>query len=805
MIKNYLTIAWRSIKKHKSFTFINLIGLSLSMSVCLLLILLIYDHYQYDEFHPYGDRTYRILSFEKGTKNHLLGSAYATSPLLLGDRLADEYSGIALHTNLNHSFRGEIRSEHKVLNVERSLFADEEFFQVFGFELAEGDEESALREPFSVVLSQDFAEKLFPKENPMGKLVELADHGSYKVTGVVKTPPGKSHIKFDALGSFSTIPQLVSKEILTSSYDEWTNLWMNYNYMVLSEGVSPEQIEAQITEIANQNIEVEEGHPGYEFELQGIDEIVPGRLCNNEISFTLPRIAIFFFGLLGIIVIVTASINYANLSVAKSLSRAKEVGIRKANGASKWQIMGQFLVESIVLSLLSLVLAIGLYKYLIAEFNSIWIFNQIGISLNDTLAAYAIFTGFTILLGLLLGVGPSLFVARLDTVRSLKGSLLTTMHKKGIGRFFSGKKIMMGVQFSLATIMLVTIFLLSDQARFLSSSDYGFDHEGVFFVELQGHDPEIITSEFSSIPGTSQVALTSHHPAVGRSHADGYRLQPESEDLTIYHFGVDENYIDVMGLELLAGRNFPENEGDNEKFIILNETAIERLGFESPHEAVGQTLLKEDDSQLQIIGVVADYHWEPMMKSISPLGLRVMVDSYEYAYFKMEGQNPLDLKTNFESQWKRFDGAREFKGGFLNEEMDLFYQFMSDLGSILTFIAIISIAITTLGFVGMLSFHLKTHTKEIGIRKVLGASFGQVALSLTRGFIIMLLITSLISIPLAIFANSLWINIMAVHSPIGIINVGPAVLIILLVCVGTILWQVWANTQNNPVDALRSE
>ncbi|MEQ8473274.1 MAG: ABC transporter permease [Marinoscillum sp.] len=806
MLRNYFLVGWRNILKHKAFTLINVIGLSLSMSVCLLLILLVYDHYQYDEFHPKADQTYRILSFQEGTRDQILGSAYATSPFPFGKYLKENYPAIESYTNLNHSFRGEIESPFKVFDLERSLYADERFFEVFGFTLKEGLEATALKEAHSIVLTSELSKKLFPKGEALGSLIKH-EGSSFKVTGVLAEPKGKSHIKFDALASFATLEARKDTDS-ELHYNNWTNLWMNYNYIVLSKDTNPSEIAALLNDIGKENIKFDDpDHKRYEFELQNINDVVPGRLCNNEIGFTLPIVVIVFFIILGFIVLLTASINYANLSIAKSLSRSREVGVRKVNGATRWNIMGLFLVESVILAFLSLAVAIGIYKFLINSFNEMWIFNQIGLNLEDSSSAYIFFFVFTLLLGIISGVAPSLYISKINPVKSLKGSMLTaSTSARGISRYFSSKKLMMGVQFSLAIVMLVSIFLLRDQAHHLMNSDYGFENDKIVYVDLQGHDPQLIANEFGRIPGVSGISFTTHHPAVGRSHGEAYRLKPEDEDLSISHFGVDNHYLEVMGLQLIAGNNFPEGTvSENEKFIILNQLATERLGFESPAAAIGETILLNEDTQLQIIGVVKDYHWEPMMKGISPLALRIMPDQYEYAYFKMETSEKHHLLTQFKNHWNEFDEARSFEGGFLNEAMNLFYQFMDDLASILTLISVLSIAITCLGFLGMLSFHLKTHVKEIGIRKVLGATFSQILFSMTRGFISMVAITFLIAIPGAVVLNGLWINMMATHAPIGLMNVGPAVVIILIITGLTIISQVWMNSNSNPIEALRSE
>jgi hypothetical protein len=353
--------------------------------------------------------------------------------------------------------------------------------------------------------------------------------------------------------------------------------------------------------------------------------------------------------------------------------------------------------------------------------------------------------------------------------------------------------------------MLVTILILRDQANFLVNSNFGFDDEQVFFVETQGHDPQLIKEEFGSIPGVSNVSFASHHPAVGRSHGDQAYYKEDQEPKALFYFHVDPDYLDVMGLDLIAGSDFDKNMSmENEKFILLNEKAIESFEFESPSQAIGE-IITIDSIRLSVIGVLKDYHWEPLMKSIRPLGLRVAPDEFELAYFRLSNINGIETKKVFEKKWIEFDSVREFEGGFLNAQLDEFYQFLYDLGGILGYIALLAVSITSLGFLGMISFELKTKVKEIGIRKVLGANFRELTMTLSKGFIIMIMITAVIAIPLAIFINGLWVNKMSTHAPFGFFSAVPAIIIIGIICLGAILSQVWVNARKNPAETLRAD
>lgn len=803
MLKNNILITFRNIKKHKFFAGINIIGLSLSMSVCLILILLVHDHFQYDKFHSKGDRIFRVTTYTNGQEG-TFDQGYATSPMAIKGDLNQQYAFVETITNLNHLFRGEIRSPHKIFEI-RALFADEDFFNVFEFKLLEGTD-LGLSDPFNILLSESMSNKLFPNQSAVGQTVEFEDHGSYKVIGVVKNPPGNTHMEFEALASYSSIPHLVEKGILSESYKDWDNIWYNYNYLVLNNAESRDKVEEVINQIAFKNMEQKDDHPGYVFRLQALNEIVPGRTMSNEISFALPWFALAFFALLGFIVMITATINYTNLSIAKSLSRTKEIGIRKVSGARRSHIIYQFLVESIVIALISLVFAIFIYKGLLQSFNELWIFSMIGIELTDSWIAYFYFLGFTLLLGIFTGIGPSIFLSRMDTIKSLKGSVAGIRRKKkSVLSFLTGRRTLLSIQFSLSIIMLISIITIKDQADFLVGTNFGFEDDKVFYIETQGHDPLLVKQEFSTVPGVDLVSFTSHHPAVGRSYSKAARWKKDQESLDLSYFSVDSNYLDVMGLNLIAGSDFPKNSSSqNEKFTILNELAIKTFGFETAAQAIGESIFM-DSLRLVITGVVKDYHWEPLMKPITPLALRITPESYVHAYFKLSNVDAEDYKKVFEEKWLVFDPSREFKGGYLDAQLDEFYQFFYDLGSILGYVAVLAVTISSLGFLGMISFELKTKVKEIGIRKVLGASFSELTYTLSKSFLIMILLTSLLAVPLALFLNGLWVNQMASHVPLGFLSAVPAILIIGSICLSAILSQVWVNSRRNPADTLRTD
>ncbi len=802
MLKNYLVIAWRNFLKYKYFSAINIFGLSLSMSVCLVLINLILTHYQYDTFHKKADQIYRVTTNNRGT-NSFFGGTYATSPKPIGGELMQTESSVVSYTNISKDLELEVESPDKILKI-KSLFADERFFEVFDFELSDGDRSTALASPNSMVLKEEKAMLLFPGGDAIGKTVEWRGMGTFEITGVMREPEKGTHMAFEALVSDVSIEGLVAKDKIPDPA-VWENIWQNYNYLVLAEGASIEDLQRSIQALAEEHMELEEDHAGYDFGLQSLNDIVPGPLMSNELGFALPAYMLFFFGVLGVIVIVTASLNYTNLFIARSMGRLKEIGVRKVNGAPRRQIVLQFLTESVFMTFLSLLMAIVAYRYLLDRFNELVIFNQLKMTLEDIPEAYVLFVVFAMLLGVFTGMGPSMVLSRVQVISSLRNSVQGSSARKGFFKMGWGRRSLTGIQFGLSIILLLTVFILGDQARYYVESEYGFDEEHVFYVDLQTHDPEIIKQEFSSVSGVGEATLVSHHPAVGRSYGREARLQFEDEPFSLYTFGVDEGYVDVMGLELVAGKNFPQATTGQEKFILLNETAVRRFNFESNSAAIGETIIYGDSVRLMVTGVLKDYHWEPLMASIRPLGLRVTPDEYEYAYFRVNTTASGDLQKRIEEAWITFDPARDFAGGFLDEQLDELYQVFYDVRSILTLIGFLAVTITSLGFLGMVGYDLRTRTKEIGIRKVLGASFRSLLVTLGRGYVMMLTLVFLVALPAGILINNLWVSQMAYHAPIDFGNVAPATFIVLGTGIAALISQVLVRNHENPVKALRNE
>ncbi len=803
MIRNYLLIASRAFWKNKGFTAINLVGLAVGMSVCFMVILLVYDQVNYDEFHANKDRVYRVLSLKKGESAFF--DARATTTPMFKEHIMDRETGIESMTLMSRYFRGEVRSDEKVMEF-RGFYTDPEFFDVFGFQLEGNSAQKALGDPFGVVLSEEFAKKLFPNSDAIDRVIEINEDEEYIVRGIVKKSEGKSHIKFDMLASYSSVHSLIQKETLGKRAHQWENVSMTHCYMVLNESMDPQYIEGQLNHLAQENMDLPDDNPGYEFELQHLNDITPGRVMANEVSFTLPLIFLAFFLFLGVIVILTATINYSNLAIAQALNRIKEVGIRKVNGASRASIILQFLVEAMLINLGAMILAMIFYRLMIGQFNGLWLFNLVDLNIEDNGWAYLYFFLFSLGLGLITGVGPALYVSRFDPSLSLKPGFSPRSGKGRRWYSFSGKKLMIGVQFFLALILIISITLVTDQTNKLVNSKYGFDEENIFFIELQGHDPEILRTEFSKQSTVLSTALASHHTAVGRTMGTKLKRAQNDEKVEFNYFSVDDQYLDLLGLKLLAGQKFGTKGSTAEKTsVLINEVGAEKLGYEDLDDCIGEIVYQNDTTQLKIMGVIRDYNYEILMRDIYPMMLLWDPEEIEYLYLKLNDVEVGKTREEFEEIWESLDPRREFKAGFLDEEMDQFYAVFGDLIKILTLIATLAIVITCLGLIGMVDFATRVRIKEVGVRKVLGAENRNLIWILSREFLVLILITIVLATPLALFLNSLWLNTMANHIDFNAWNTLPGIFLILLISMSVIFYKTVSASRSNPVVLLRNE
>ncbi|MFC2126704.1 ABC transporter permease, partial [Bacteroidota bacterium] len=473
MIRNYLTIAIRNIVRHKSFSFM---GLAISMSTCLLVIMVLADLKSYDQFHTNKDRIYRLLTKPEGSE------ANGTTPYPLGDAIMEEYHGIESMVRIRSWVGGDVKYNDNVVPLS-AYYASKDFLKVFDFILADGNKYKALEEPFSIVLTHETAEKLFKGEDPVGKQVSFIDKGvgflgldigakendlgSFIITGVLDEKPYKSHFEFEALFSFSTLESLAKEGKESIPYDDWKSYWSFYHYIMLKEGVLPSDVEPVLSSISDSQYAPFENLT-MSFKMEPLTKITPGKMISNPISLRLPIEAFYFLAILAIIVIFSACFNYTNLSIAKALSRAREVGIRKISGAYRKQIFFQFISEAIVISLIALILAIGLLQVIKLGFSGLWLSKHIQIHLDENLLIALAFILFSLITGIVAGLLPAIYLSSFKPAYVLKSDFGSSNRKRGgfLGKAGLGKTLIVA-QFAISLLFIITATLVYFQLNYV--------------------------------------------------------------------------------------------------------------------------------------------------------------------------------------------------------------------------------------------------------------------------------------------------------------------------------------------------
>lgn len=807
-----LKIGFRNLLKYKVFSFINIFGLALSMSVCLLIISMILGLSEYDRFHNNYDRIYRILSKRE---NHT--GLKATSPMPVRYSLLEEYSGIDKIVTFKRGFGGDASYNDRSVPL-FGFFCSEELFDVFSFELTQGNTDNALKEPFSVILTKESARKLFGDINPLGEIIRFDERGlvlagipnknkstylgDYTVKGIIDDIPGKTHLEFDILASMSSLPVLEAQGLENALRTDWKNIDGVYSYVLLNNDKDQAYLESILNDIGEQRYAQFEDFT-VSMVAQPLAKITPGKMYGNPISYRLPITAIYFLAFLAIIVILTACLNYTNLSMARSLSRAKEVGIRKVSGAYRYQILAQFIGESVLVSVLSLLFAIGILELLKPAYNALWITQYFKVNFADNLMIYFVFFIFSLFVGILAGALPAMYLSSFKPLKVLREVSGIKMFKK-----ITLRKTLIVVQFSISLFFIITTTLIYFQLRHLVDAEYGFDKEQIVNVPLHGNEFKSYANVITGHTGILGVSGSSVVLATGGTTSTAVRETGNIEDsLMVSQMSADVNFIENLGLDLIAGKGLPEIISENsEQSFLVNETAARKLGFENVHDIIGQSfLLGNLDKPLTVRGVLSDFHFSNLMSKIGPFIIRYIPDDFRYANIKIDPVHQEKVMTFMESEWKKIDDDHPFEPEFMEHQLEESNAFLGDIGYVVGFISIIAISIASLGLLGMVIFVTQTRVKEIGIRKVHGAHTKDIILLLSRGFIFMLIIAVFIAAPLAKLINNAWLIQFAVRVNFGFEVISIGILIMLFLGIATILSQTVRTARINTSEILRCE
>ncbi len=795
MFKNYLTTAFRNLWKRRGFSLINILGLSVGLTACFLIFLYVRFEGSYDSFHARADRIYRVACDVRTPSEtiHANGPAWPVGPALKRD--FPEVAAVVRTRTVSFLFReGDIKYQE-----ENSLLADPDFFKVFNFPLLKGDPNTALREPFSVVFSATAAKKYFGNTDPMGQVILLAQKGwPVRVTGVMKDLPANSMITGDVVVSMSTETMHLNQGL----EDTW--LWWTYHpqvYVLLKSNTDPRALETRFPAFMAkmENDEMRKQQMASTLLLEPLTTTYLHSTRDGSSNGNARNV--YLFSCIAAIILLIACINFVNLTTARSVERAREVGVRKVMGALKPQLAGQFAGESVLLCGIAFVLSLLIASLLIPEFNRLS-GKTISLGIFEHPADIAWLGAASIVIGLLAGIYPALVLSAFKPATVLKGSFTAGSRGSVL------RKGLVLVQFSLSIGFIIASIIVYSQLKFMREQDLGFTKDQEIVIDSEG-DPHRVAFQnaLRGVPGVLSTTLTSNVPGteepVVNCQIENFRGDMQVANLDSYF--ADWDYIPQFGIRIVAGRAFSRDfQTDTTNAMLINESAAKMFGYSSPAQAVGRRF-SQFGRNGTIIGVMKDFHFRSLQQQIQPLTLRIEPQAcYLVAVKVATGRLPATLSA-IESNWKRIVPYRPFIYYFLDEYFDKQYRADERFGGLFLYFTILAICISCMGLLGLSAYSTVQRIKEVAIRKVLGASVTGIVRLLSRDFLRLVIISFVIATPLTWWLMQHWLTDFAYRIRISWVDFAAAGLLAVLIALLTIGGNAVKAAIANPVKSLRAE
>ncbi|HEY8936765.1 MAG TPA: ABC transporter permease [Cyclobacteriaceae bacterium] len=796
MLSSYIKTSGRSIVRHKLFSTINIIGLAISMSVGLMMISVLNDAFSYDKFHKNHSRIYRLISRYEylGKKDN---EYMATTSLKAAKVIQESLSVPEEVAIFKRGFDGDMQVDDKIIHL-NGYWANPSVLKTFSFEFLKGNADTMLKEPFSIVITEKSAKKLFGNDEALGRVITLNDK-QYTITGLLKDIPVFSHIKFDMLGSLST-NEIISKDETEMA---WNKIWDTWAYILLPANADLKDLQASLDQLSKKE---DSATTHIELALQPLDDIMTGQSLGNPIGPIMGRHMFWIFIGLTFIVILSACFNYTNLSIARSLKRTREVGIRKVIGAMKSHVLGQFVVEAIIISLCSLVLAFFLFIFLKPFFLTIEPEIQKIFVLNLSPSVILYFVLFAIFIGIAAGVFPALFFSRVNPLQVMKDFVVKSGFKK-----MTVRKVLIVFQYSISIIFITSTVIIYKQYKHFVSYDLGFQTENILNISLQGNNITTLKNELNQLSEVKEISQSLIVTSVGNYWGTNMKYHANPLDsIGVYYNTVDENYIPLHKHKLLAGRNFiAKADSSKETEVIVNEQVLKRFNIaeQNPAKAIND-YVTVNGKDLQIIGVIKNFHYGKVNDNVSQKEIILRYSSTEVRLLnvKIQSDDLLSTYAKIEAIWKKHDPVHPFEAKFYDDQIDEAFAGMRASVKMAGFLAFLTICIASLGLLGMVVFTTETRLKEISIRKALGASEAGLMYLLGRGFFILLSIATAIAIPVTyLFFDRVLFQTIANHAPISIVDLSLGVLAIMAIAFLMIGSQTLKVARTNPSEVLKSE
>ena len=792
MFKNYFKIALRNFAKQKLFTLINIGGLAMGMSVSLLILAVHTQVVQFDDFQENKDQIHRVVTKVRDQEEN---KTYATTSQSIYEAFGSDYPGIKNLARINYSFDPTILHQDNEIELS-GIYTDPDYFNMFSFDLKSGDKNTALNEPNSIILSPKMAEKFFPDTNPIGLVLHTKQTGDFKITGILKEHPRQTHLKFDAIVSYSSLEERAN----TSVTDKWQVYWRDYIYLHFDEDKSQADFHSALSDLSAKANEFHDDRT-ITYDLQAFTKISPGRnLYNDNTPFDwLMTILLFFMGFL---ILIPACFNYTNLMIARALKRAKEIGIRKVVGSSRNQIAYQFIVEAVILTSIALLGTIFIFTLIRSEFLNMVIGSEM-LDLTLTPSMVGWFIVFGLLTGVAAGVFPALYFSKIEPLHSLKSEVSS----KSVS-ISTVRKSLMVVQFVISLVFIIGIGVIVKQHKDMLNYNLGFDKNNVLAVPLRGIDEQLIFNEFNSISGVNNVSLSSNMPGleVGLNSTTVKQVDNMEDSIGAYQIYIDENFIPSLNFKIKWGENLTKtNQQVNERFLV-NEEFMRRNRIINP---TGDSLSFEISGQQKgtIVGVVEDFNFMQLNMGIFPLILRYSTEEARYALLKVNGEDIIGTIDQLEKKWESIDQDLKFESYFLDHQIEESYEATMGILKVFGFLGALSITISCIGLLGMVVYFTENRVKEVAVRKIMGASLIDLYKVLGGSFLKLLVIATLIATPLAyFFYDKAFVNMINKYNVgVGWLEISISILLMFVLGGLPILWMVKKISNVNPANNLRME
>lgn len=802
MIKNYFKIALRNLRKNKAFSFINIFGLAIGLTCFMLISVFVYNELSYDKYPANAKDIYRVILSVTGNGNV---AVYPNVDLAVGEGIKNAFPEVKAFTRISPA-SDFVKYNDNQFKEDHLAFADSNFLKMFCVPLVEGNESNALVPPNSVVISKAFAKKYFNNQDPVGKSLVIGLHNAlYKVTGVFDKVPENSHFHFDAFLSLST---------WHITNPTWNNLGP-YTYLLLNKNADPNKLEAKFPQLVAKYVvpenqrdmgislaEAQKSVNTFVFSLQPLTDIHLYSHTKYEMEPNGDIQYVYIFSALALFILLLACVNFTNLSTARAVKRAREVGIRKVMGSLKKQLIIRFLTESVLLTFLSMLIAFGLLFLLLPYFNQV-ANREIPFSFFISYQSILAMVSLIFITGIVAGIYPAFFLSSFNTIKVLKGSAFKGSQNNLL------RSSLVVFQFFISIALIIATIVVYQQLYFMQNKKLGYDKEQVLFLpdaRLLGKNQAAFQQQLSE--NKNVVASSISRSVPGLPFMDGTEIYPKNENgngkeihANIYH--VDVDYLKTLGIQIIKGRNFSKDFSTDSSAVVINQAMVRELGW-SHTNPVGKTIVRSGQQQFKVLGVVADFNYASAKQEVAPL-MMMLGNNYGGLVIKINTGDVKGFLTDLKKQWDSFNPEGPLNYTFLDDNFAKLYASEIRTQKIFSAFALIAIMIASLGLFGLSAFVIEQRTKEIGIRKVLGASIQNVLLLVSKDFLMLVGIAFIISVPVTWWAMHNWLQDFAYRINIHWWVFVLAGIIAILISLLTISFQAVKAAIANPVESLRSE